>query len=100
MAFFGIDQSSPGRYQPALDQLGERNARRVARGHEWRKRGCLQRLDRGDALLGGLGITGFALEADEAAAEMFRHRAGGAGAAKRIEYQVVDPRTGKDHARE
>ena len=70
----------------------ERHARRFARGHERRERRRFQRLDRGDALLGGLGIGRIALDADEAAAEVLGDRAGGAGAVERIEHEVVGPR--------
>ena len=46
------------------------------------------------------GIVALALDADEAAAEALRHRAGGAGAAERVEHEVVRPRGRQDDARE
>src|SRR5262249_12893920 len=41
-----------------------------------------------------------ALDADEAAAEALGYRAGRAGAAERVEHQVVGPRGRENHARE
>ena len=55
---------------------------------------------RGDAFLGRLGVLGVALDADEAAAETLGDRAGGAGAAERVEHQIVGPRARQDDARE
>ena len=54
--------------------------------------GASSGFDRGDALFRGFGITRVALAADESAAELLGHRAGGAGAAERVEHQVVEPR--------
>ena len=47
----GVDELCAGRDHAALDQLGEGDARRLARGHERRERRFRQRLDRGDARL-------------------------------------------------
>mgnify|MGYP003694111121 CR=1 FL=1 len=47
--FLASTSLAPGDDHAALDQFGERHARRVARGHERRERGFRQRLDRGDA---------------------------------------------------
>jgi len=71
----GVDQFGAGRDHAALDQFGERDARRVARGHEWGKSSCRQRLDGGDARFrrGRIGMVAF--EADVAAAETFCHGA-------------------------
>src|SRR5262249_57223603 len=53
-----------------------------------------------DAATRGRRIVGFALDADEAAAEALGYRAGRAGAAERVEHQVVGPRGRENHARE
>ena len=90
----------PGRDHAALDQFGERHARRVARGHERRQRGFRQRFDGGDAGFGRRGIGLVALEADVAAAEAFCHGAGGAGAVERIDHEVAGLRRRQQHARQ
>ena len=48
-----------------------------------------QRLDGGDARASRRRDSRIALDADEMAAEPFRHRAGGAGAEKRIEHDIA-----------
>ena len=98
--FLASTSLAPGDHQPALDQRRERHARRLARGHERRERRRFQRLGRGDALFRGLGVFRFALDADETAAELLGDRAGGAGAAERVEHQIVGPRARQDDARQ
>ena len=98
--FLASTSLAPAEIMPALDQRRERHARRLARGHERRQRRRFQRLHRGDALLGGLGVGRIALDADVAAAEVRGDRAGGAGAVERVEHQVVGPRTRQDDAGE
>src|SRR5207302_1875371 len=71
-----------------------------ARGDERRDRRRFERLSLIDALLCSLGVFRLALDADETAAEMLGDGAGGAGAAERIEHEIVDTRTRQDHARE
>src|ERR1700716_2131565 len=75
-------------------------ARRVARRLEGGERSFRQRLDRGDARLRGLGVAGIALDAEEGPAQTLRRRPGGAGAAERVEHQIVRPRGRQDHAGE
>ena len=50
--------------------------------------------------LGRCGVVGITLDADEAPAQPARHRAGRAGAAERVEHEVVRPRRREDDARE
>src|SRR3984893_5661847 len=69
VALPGIDQFGAGRNHAALDQLGKRHPRRVARGHEWRQRRFRQRFDGGDAGFRRARIGPIALEADVTAAE-------------------------------
>ena len=100
MALFGIDQFGAGRDHAALDQFGERYARRVARGHE-RRQGCFrQRLDSGDARFRRSRVGPIAFEADIAAAETFGDGAGGAGAVERIDHEIAGLRRRQQHARQ
>ena len=69
MPALGVDQPGAGRQQAALDQRGERYARRLAGGHERGKARGRKRRGRGDATLGCRRIIRIALDADEAAAE-------------------------------
>src|SRR6266568_8009319 len=71
VALFGVDQFGAGRDYAALDQFGERHARRVARGHERRQGRFRQRLDGGDARFCRSRVGVIAFEADIAAAETF-----------------------------
>ena len=96
----GVDQSGARRHQSALDQRCERNARRFARGHERRHRRRFQRFGRRNAFVRCLGVFGIVLATDEAPAQPLGDRAGGAGAAERIEHQIVGTRAGEDYARE
>ena len=100
VALLGIDQPGAGRDHAALDQFGERHARRVARGHERRERRLRQRLDGGDARFGGGGVSRVALEADVAAAEPLGDRASGAGAVERIDHEIARLRRRQQDARQ
>ena len=57
-----------------------------------RERRLRQRLDRGDAPLGRRRIVRLALDAEEAPAQAARDRAGRAGAAERVEHEIVGAR--------
>ncbi len=72
-----------------LESFGERDARRVARGHEWRQRRFRKRFDGGDAGFRRTRIGLVAFEPDVAAAETFCHRAGRAGAVERINHEIA-----------
>ena len=93
-----VGQDRAGLQQARLDQHAERDARLGALAGLGRHvLGC-QRLDLGDALARDGGIVGIAFEADEAAAEAARHRAGRAGAEERIEDRVAGIGRGHDAA--
>ena len=100
VAALGVGEFYAGRDHAALDQSRERHPRRLARGHEGCERRLGHRLDRGDAFFRRGGVFTLALKTDEAPAQPLRHRAGGAGAAERVEHQVVGPRRRQDHARQ
>ena len=94
----GVDQHLAGAQQAALDQAAERHPRRLA----------LRRADDATSF-GGAGRTAamraarqrdigrLALDADEAAAEPLRHRAGRAGAEERVEHDVARLGRGQQH---
>src|SRR5581483_7389799 len=88
----GVDEVLARQHQAALHQSGKGDARRLAGGFDRSQGFRRQRCDRSDAFARGLGISGIALDADKAAAELSRHRAGGAGAREGIEYEIVRPR--------
>ena len=77
---------------------GTRGASRAVMNDGERRLG--HRLGGGDALLGGGGIFGVALDADEAPAQPVRDGPGRAGAAERVEHKVVGARCREDHARQ
>src|SRR6185312_7954855 len=52
------------------------------------------------ALLRRRGVFRVALDADETARQALAYRAGGAGAAERVEHEVIEPRGRQQHARE
>jgi hypothetical protein len=76
----------------ALDQRPKRHARSLARGHERGERRRRQWFDGRDASFGSARVCRFALDADKASAEAACDGAGGAGAAKRIEHEIVRAR--------
>src|SRR5262249_18458452 len=93
----GVAETRARRDQSTLEQRRERHPRRLARGHERRERGRGQRLHPGDAPARGPRVGRIPLHPDEAAGEAPGHRAGGAGAAERVEHEVVRPRGCQQH---
>ena len=93
----GVARSEIGEDRPGIDQAGLDQRAEGNRGSDRFPRavsspaggaGSIRR----EARLGGGDVIGLALDPDEAAAEAFGDRAGGAGAEKRIEDDVARPR--------
>ena len=100
MAPLGVRELRAGRDEARVHEAGEGDARLAPLGGRGGQRRRIERLDRVDARLRGVGIGVIAFDAEVIPAQALGDRPGRAAAKKRIEHEVAGVRGREHHPRQ